>query len=395
MSIKEEIKEIKSILTWGDVIPGSPALSSGKTYTLIRCPWHADRSASLSIRLDGKWTCHGCDKRGDILDWVGYTLFGEGYSQNGDQLRHVIDTLAAQQIIPMTDRERGQWSQQYRDEPEQKAEGDETAFDIRMRLHSESQDWHRALLPSHRRTLHGWGIEDAVIDQFLVGWNGRRFSFPARYRGVTFAIKLRAPDGSGVRHKWTSSTGSRGGIYGADLLTDSPKGVVVTEDEKSTLSLRSHGLPSIGTSGGAGFWRSRTANWWVRLLLGVPRMVFWRDADEVKVPVWQPEKQYWTADSVQLPGRLGRFFLRCQEDGISGILPPEVHETTSGPAIVDGTTSWKVVPNPGLQCATDFRIRFPRAIIVDSSPWKDAGDAVRAGIDPRDVIFQKGGIAGF
>jgi hypothetical protein len=388
----DPIGDLKSRLTWNDV-PGLSAPSfGGRSYTLIRCPWHVDRDASLSIRRNGKWNCHGCGKRGDILDFIGFLIIGEGYTGEGADIIQVINLMSAQQITPFTDQERSAWASQFHDEEEDEYQEGESAAEVRLRLRSEAHEWYGSVHPSHLRTLREWGINEEIRERFMVGWNGQRFTFPAFYRGVFFGIKLRAPDGSKARHKWISSPGSRGGIYGADLLSSMPRGIVATEDEKSTLALLSRGLPAIGTSGGAGFWRSRPANWWARLLLGVPTLVFWRDADETKVPVWRPERQYYKTDSVQLPGTGARFFLKCQEDGISSIIPPTPDNSL---LIVDGTTSWKMVPNPGLQCATDFRRRFPRAVIVDSSPWKDAGDAVRAGVDPREVIYSRGGVRAF
>jgi hypothetical protein len=388
--LKQLIDDIKG-KGWA-IDPRLPDLPAGKRYILVRCPWHADSDSSLSIRRDGKWTCHGCGKRGDILDFLGFLTFGDSYSQEGYQLAQVIDLLAAQQITPMDDQERERWASQYQEDEDDDQEG-ESAAEVRVRLRQEASDWAASIHPRHIRMLEAWGISWDVASRFNVGWNGRRISFPAQYRGVTFGIKLRAPDGVRAKFKWIQSPGSRGGIYGANLLNQMPRSVVATEDEKSTLALLSRGMPAIGTSGGAGFWRSAASAWWSGLLLPIPTLVFWRDADECKVPVWRPERAYYRGDDVQLPGSGGCYFLKCQQDGISSIVAP----TPDRDAILveDGSTTWKLAPNPGLQCAVDFRKRFPRAVIVDSSPWKDAGDACLAGIDPREVIYQRGGVRGF
>ena len=46
-------------------------LKSSPAQQKVICPFHGDTDPSLSINLEtGKFFCHGCDKKGDIYEWV-------------------------------------------------------------------------------------------------------------------------------------------------------------------------------------------------------------------------------------------------------------------------------------------------------------------------------------
>jgi len=47
----------------------------------VVCPFHDDRNPSLHVYEDGGFKCFGCGVAGDVLDFVGYYLFGPQYNR--------------------------------------------------------------------------------------------------------------------------------------------------------------------------------------------------------------------------------------------------------------------------------------------------------------------------
>jgi DNA primase len=234
------------------------------------CPFHEDSNPSMRVYKNGSFHCFGCGADGDVLDWIGYQQYGQGYTKRGDQLAHVIDLVAAQGVTPLTPSERA-------DRIERATTPDVAA--IRQRLWLEAHQAHNRLQAAHRAVWRDWGISDEVQDAHLLGWDGQRLTIPALYRGVCFGIKRRLMPGAAGEAKYITAPDSKWGGYAFDPLA-SYSYAVVTEDEKSALALLSQGVNAISTTGGAGFWKSRKADWWERPLYGVPTLVYWRDADE-------------------------------------------------------------------------------------------------------------------
>jgi hypothetical protein len=351
----------------------------------VHCPFHQENTPSLHVRLDGTWHCYGCGKGGDVLDFLAY--LHEGRKAEGATLFRILDMLGEVGITPLTDEER---EVRYEEKRKQRETAKQRVLASREEFFSYSLKAQRNLTEEHRDVFRSWGIGDEWMGRARLGWDGKRLTIPSFFRGVTFGIKRRLlpvleklapPD----EPKYISLKGSSPGIYNGDILLSQPSHVIVCEDEKSALAICSGGGVAIASTGGASFWRSQKASWWGRWLGSIPQLYFWRDADEVGVPRWEAGKAYQKGDKVIAPHRGDRFFLKCEEGGqASESFPVGLLEPHS--IMEEGGVKWRVCPNPGLQCALDFRAKFPRAEIVDSAPYKDASDALADGIDWREVV---------
>lgn len=362
----------------------------------ICCPFHGETTPSLHVYPDGTWRCYGggCGKGGDVLDFLAYLYHGT--SAEGAALFDVLDRLGEIGATPISEEEK---AKRYQSREAKRLTDEEQRRGSREKFFLCSLRSMQKVTDTHRDIFESWAINREWQEKARLGFDDTRPPFPsliipATFRGVTFGVKRRrlpaldesapAEEPKYINLKWSSL-----GIYNADVLLTQPPSVVVCEDEKSALAICSGGGVAIATNGGATFWRGKNEKklrWWLRWLSSVPQLYFWRDADEVGIPQWTAGKEYQAKDRVIAPNRGNRFFLKCESPGISLNLPP-VGLLREGQIIEDGSAKWRVVPNPGLQCALDFRALFPRVEIVDSGPYKDASDALADGIDWREVIL--------
>lgn len=288
----------------------------------VRCPFHADSSPSLHIYPDGTWHCFGaCGVGGDVIDFLARLYFGG--PATGETLFLVLERLGEIGVTPFTDEER---ERRYQEREEQERRTTQEAQSVREKLFLYSLRSQHKAREEHKEIFRAWGISEEWITRARLGFDGKRLTIPAFFRGVTFGIKRRrlpALDVLAAKDdpKYNTVTGSVWGLYNADVLLSCPDTVIVCEDEKSALAICSQGGVAIATTGGAGFWCSQKAGWWERWLAGIPQLYFWRDADSA-----------------------------------------------------------------GLKSAMDFQRRFRRAEIVDSTPYKDASDALAGGIELAEVI---------
>lgn len=352
----------------------------------VHCPLHTDSSASLHVYKDGTWHCYGCGKGGDVLDFLAY--FHTGQAAKGRVLFEVLELLGEVGVMPAPDEERQRRYELKREQ--RRAEARDTAATNREEFFLYAHQAHCRLTEEHRCVFRSWAINDEWIDRARLGWDGKRLTIPASFRGVTFGIKRRLSPlveklAATDEPKYISVTGSSSGIYNADILLTQPPYAIVCEDEKSALAICSAGGVAIATNGGAGFWRGQKAEWWSRWLGSIPQLYFWRDADEVGVPKWEAGKVYQAGNKVVAPHRGERYFLKCVEAGQASDAFP-VGLLKANNLMEEGSIKWRVCPNPGLQCALDFRARFPRVEIVDSAPYKDASDALADGIEWQEVV---------
>jgi hypothetical protein len=374
-SVLDDVKQRRPELL--EQATGQP-ITGGKKYELIHCPYHNDLSPSCMVHRDGTWWCFVCGIGGDVLDWIGFQQFGKGYTKRGEQLAHVVGLIAEQGITPITDEER---QQRIQATIEQQEADRVSIIETRQRLWLQAYQSHQNLLSNSDRLdpLYSWGFTDQVIAAHKIGWDGSRYTIPNFFRNVCFGIKKRLPpevNPTPNNPKYNSETGSKWGMYGADVLHNNPHlpHIVITEDEKSAVALRAKGVAAFSSNGGAGFWGSGKCFWWLYLLAGVPEITFWRNADEADLPDWEPSKLYGAGEMVVAPNSPEIWV--CTINLTRPTDPPQY-----APDV------WKKGDNAGLECARDFKTLIPRAVVVDSNPYKDPADYLAAGYDWRDVVM--------
>jgi len=234
---------------------GQP-VSERSVEAMVRCPFHDDRHASLSINLEqGWWICFGCGIRGGIQS-LATRLH-----------REVDDAQLALSIYEGT-------SGALVEEPKDYAE---LAERLRGNLYRSRPDDFVRFVAQRK-------LSPRVLKHFGLGWDGTNIAFPYYDEDRVFAVKYRGPNG----HKFAES-GSRRGIYNVNDIRFKPY-VILCEGESDTLAVWSQltngSLPdkvvaSFGVGGIPGVAGSR-ATWevWSLDLLWAKKVFVAFDADD-------------------------------------------------------------------------------------------------------------------
>jgi hypothetical protein len=99
-----------------------------------------------------------------------------------------------------------------------------------------------------------------TAEAWTIGWDGKRYTIPALYRFVPFGVKRRvaADIDDGIEAKYISITGSRAGIFNADILWEADR-VVICEGEIDCMLLNQFGYRTVSTTAGANSWKPEWA----------------------------------------------------------------------------------------------------------------------------------------
>lgn len=225
----------------------------------IRAPWRHEDTASVHIYDDGSWWDYGAGIGGDVIDFVGYCVHGTSYRPEV-HFTEVVDLLGGLDIKPLP-------AVTTRPAPPK------PKLTLSM---SAVQEWHDTMPASRRWYWTQRGLSDDTIDRFLLGWDGKRYTIPAVYRGIPFGVKRRQSDvDDGIPAKYISLTGSRVGIFNADALWTAHD-VVICEGEIDAMLLCQVGYNAVSSTGGAGTWKPD----WAKFFAGVRSIVILYDNDD-------------------------------------------------------------------------------------------------------------------
>jgi len=222
---------------------------------LVRCPFHDDRHASLSIDLEqGWWICFACGTRGGIQSLA--TRMNKEINDADLALRVYEGSVGA--LVQ---------------EPKNFA-------GLARELH---RNLHRSRPDDVVRFITERKLSPGVLKQFGLGWDGHRIAFPYYDDTEVFGIKYR----DAVGNK-TSETGSRRGVYNVNDVRFKPY-VILCEGESDTLAVWSvlhecyqpEIVERIGVGGIPGVAGSRST-WevWALDLLWAKKVFVAFDADE-------------------------------------------------------------------------------------------------------------------
>ena len=225
----------------------------------IRCPFHDDGSPSLHVYEDGGWKCFGCGLSGDVLSFVGYFFFGTQYDPSIHFI-DVIDKLGALEIAPLPPRTT-------RPKPARPK--------LKISLEQITQ-WHETMPIKRFEYWFSRGLASYTQSEFLLGWDGQRYTIPALYRYIPFGVKRRKADDvdDGNEAKYTSIYGSHVGIFNSDILLDAEQ-IVICEGEIDTMLLHQHGIRAVSSTGGAGSWKAE----WAKFFTHIPEVFTLYDND--------------------------------------------------------------------------------------------------------------------
>lgn len=189
--------------------------------SMVRCPFHPDDRASLSIDLErGFWICFGCGERGTIFSMA----------QKLNQVLDSDDVLA-----------RSSRADQPRDEPHDFHEKAEALY-FKATVDKPLQ---------MVRYFTSRGLHPLVLHKFILGWDGNRISMPYYDDDKVVAIKYRYPDGFKSYEQ-----GSIHYLYNVNSARRGTEQVIICEGESDTHAVWSNvadhdimatvGVPGVG-----------------------------------------------------------------------------------------------------------------------------------------------------
>lgn len=214
----------------------------------IHCPFHEDRNPSLHVYDDGKFKCFSCGRHGDVIDFVGYFFFGDTYNPD-THFTEVVDKLGGLDIRPL---------------PQQitRAKPEKPKLTIPL---EQCLDWNSNMPTNRRAYWHSRGLTDATIDEYILGWDGKRYTIPLLYRLIPFGVKRRQSDvDDGITAKYSMTTGSRAGIFNADLLATADS-CIICEGEIDALLLTQLGYRAVTSTAGANTWHDDWARFFTHV----------------------------------------------------------------------------------------------------------------------------------
>jgi twinkle protein len=137
--------------------------------------------------------------------------------------------------------------------------------------------WHDNMPASRRAYWHSRGLTDQTISEFMLGFDGQRYTIPSLYRLQPFGVKRRkaADIDDGNEAKYTSLYGSRVGIFNSDTLLSADT-VIICEGEIDTMLLHQNNIRAVSSTGGAGSWRDK----WAQHFTHIQRVFVLYDNDE-------------------------------------------------------------------------------------------------------------------
>lgn len=226
----------------------------------IFAPWRDENTPSVHIYDDGKFKDFGEGFSGDVIDFLGLYYFGKNYDAS-TQSYEVIDKISGLNIAPLPART----NRPAPDPVKQLSISLETIL-----------NWHDNMPQSRRDYWLKRGLFDKTINEFMLGWDGKRYTIPALYRLVPLACKRRQSDiDDGISAKYISVTGSISMLFNADILWSTDK-VVITEGEPDCMMLNQWGFPSVTSTAGAGTFKEK----WADMFSSVSKIWILYDNDE-------------------------------------------------------------------------------------------------------------------
>lgn len=170
---------------------------------LVRCPFHDDRHASLSIHLEnGFWICFACGERGGLSSLSARL----GKEFNDAELALKVYEGSKDAIY------------------EDPKDFTPLAAELRATLH-------KARPNTVVKFLTERNLSPRVLKHFGIGWDGHRIAFPYYDDGKVIGIKYR--DGSGAK---SAEYGTKRGIYNVNDVRFKPY-VILCEGESDTLAV--------------------------------------------------------------------------------------------------------------------------------------------------------------
>src|SRR5437660_223371 len=159
------------------------------------------------------------------------------------------------------------------------------------------------------------GISEAVIDRFVLGWNGSRITIPIfdRDGGFAFFKLAKDPEDKTDTPKTLATPGAHAELYGWERMLPKPNEIIICEGEFDRLVLESRGFAAVTSTGGAATFRPE----WAEAFREIPTIYMCFDNDAAgRAGAQRVTRLIPHARIVQLPTEVGEggdvtdFFVR-------------------------------------------------------------------------------------
>ena len=202
--------------------------TNGKNEVQVKCPFHEDHTASLSINVSsGLFNCFGCDAKGNVI-----TFLEQYHDIKHDQAREMLY------------KEYG-FESQKRDHLKKGSQKTQNFLNTEQvgRLHNQLLNSE----PFLKQFIKTRGLTLETIKRYKLGLQNESILIPMELEPGRWTWK---------EHKGLQAKGNRVSIFPQDVLeTGDTRLIIITEGEFDTLLLNQMGFLAVSGTAGAGTWK--------------------------------------------------------------------------------------------------------------------------------------------
>jgi len=222
---------------------------------VIVCPFpfhsHVNHTPSFGVFTDRggyeAWSCFGCDRKGDVIDLIGYMSIGVQYNPHspGDVSKAIEMLIKGYKLSPPEDIAS-------RPRPKTLSYDLWKAFPLGDRVIEYAKA--RGLTAE---TLQAYGIGEAnyeVLKDAISSSGGKAdwvrpedlwMTLPTFHHGKLMGIKMRNINATGKRNRFISFPGSQAGLFGMTNVFNTSSPIVIAKGEISTMNLWQRGIQHV------------------------------------------------------------------------------------------------------------------------------------------------------
>lgn len=221
------LHEIDFKVYYGKLIPDfSP---NGRTEVSCLCPFHDDKSPSLSVNIEtGLWHCFACGEGGNAVDFI--------MKRDGCDFKEALDRIK---------REHGPTDApeaQPKKKPSQAKDPKFVSSHAIDLMHSQLMKNPEALQMLRER----YGLDEEIIKAYRIGWQNEKILIPFEQGEDKWTWK---------EHKGVQSRGNKAILYPSHIHKENHSRVIIAEGELKALLLLQHGFHAVSGTAGSSTWR--------------------------------------------------------------------------------------------------------------------------------------------
>ncbi len=246
----EAIRAEYSLLDEVESDLGQPVRRSGG-WSFWRCPFHADSDPSFGVK-DEKFYCYGCQKRGDIVDWL-TGFWGLDLAQIASQNSRLDDHELRLRRLEYQQREQAR-----------QIEEQERRLSALEQIHNctDHLRYHKTMPPAALEYWYRAGMRPETIAKYQLGYCPRcptdekerpSYTIPVISNGKLWNIRHRLVHAANGDKYRPHIAGLRNVLFNGDALRENAKDILIVEGEKKSIIAAQEGFLNVGVMGKTGF----------------------------------------------------------------------------------------------------------------------------------------------